>query len=325
MSVKLRTIFFFGLIWGAIAPVTWGQTESSAALDSLKITRQQLATLQETQMLYIHKMDSLSAGIDRLKQDDYKTYFKRRRLENMLRQFHAINAELIRVEAQLQMKRDQENRWLQLILKNKPDWKPQAIQPVMPKRSEAMVDSVSLDDKYQELIARLRPDAQDRGEISVRIRLEANDTPRQIVLKADILRDREDKLRAHAKSIRKKLDQARGNTVLRQRLGELLDDISLFDHRDEPVSPQRQSTRDSKIAVAELGTTDSGSKAKKSLDLLPVEDLMKIDFKELSTSDTEEVARKLEALLQQVEKMADSLAIEAERFYNAAKIRRNEK
>lgn len=322
----MRTIFFFCLFWGTMASAIGAQTESATALDSLKSIRQQLASLQETQLLYLHKIDSLSAEIDRLKQDDYQTYFKRRRLESMLRQFHEINAELIRVETELQTKKDQENRWLQLAFKNQEDWRPQSVPAVKRKRSAAVADSmVDLDEKYQELINRLRPGASDKNESGVRIRLDANDTPRQIIRKADILRDREDKLRVHAKLIREKINQAQGNTELRQRLGDLLDDISLFDHRDEPVSPQRQSTRDSKIAVTDLANTGSGTQAAQSPELLPIDELMKVDFKELSANDAEEVVRKLEELLQQVEKMANSLAIEAERFYHAAKIRRDEK
>lgn len=327
MPVNVRKIIYILVLFVFTAPTTfWGQTESSTAFDSLKITRQRLTDLQEEQLLYLHQMDSLSAEIDRIKQDDYQSYFKRRRLENMLRRFHEINTELIRVENELQTVKSAENRWLQLILKNNDDRGPKAIPSVKSKGSGTAAEtSDSLDERYQDLIARLRPGSQDRSEIGGRIRLEPNDTPRQIERKADILKDREDKLRAQAKLIREKIDQARGTTELRQRLGELLDDVSLFDHRDEPISPQRQSTRDSKIAVTDMGSPGAGSKTMKRPGLLPLEDLMKVDFKEMSDSEAEEIARKLEDLLQQVEKMAESLAIEAEKFYHAAKNRRNEK
>ena len=154
--------------------------------------------------------------------------------------------------------------------------------------------------------------------------------PREIEAKADFYRDRGDIYRQKAAEIEHRIGHLKNETKLRRRMAEMVDDIRLFDQRDEPFAAS--STNDNSDGGMRMATPDDiqdyseyfynadGMKGVgNTLRLYEVEQLMNLDFHALPHYDAEEYISRLETEKLLLLDAADSLSTIARNYEEKAK------
>jgi len=161
---------------------------------------------------------------------------------------------------------------------------------------------------------------------------QADDSPRQIQEKADLLKDQEDKARRYTQSLEVRLRELREELRLRQRMREFVEDLRLLSQQDEPRARGGRTM----TSAAETDATQWTGPGREMTDKAeaiqnPAAPTLEISSElapsRLPTQDLERLIRSLEKERRTWTATADSLGQRAKEFYQKAeegKVNRSE-
>ena len=155
----------------------------------------------------------------------------------------------------------------------------------------------------------------------VKIDIDPNDTPRDIEEKADLINDQEDKLRREADNITKQVKKLKDEAELRLRLSELVNDIRIFDQREEPMTRDDIAgvfDKDGSIGRAYWTNQPFFEMNDQTNSKTGVQFNMG-NLSELSYQDLEDLVSNLELRSHRLIQRADSLNVLAKDFRNRAR------
>ena len=328
MQKRLLIILFQFLLYPAIL---FSQSELKSDLDSLRRVRAELANLQNKQLEYMQIIDSLAIRINQLKSAQSLNFFQRRRLENLLREVQKSSNNLSVLEKEISYARAREDKWEKLINEKKQATSFDSFQLLEIKETlthEQKQNAIQTFKNLQETQRKINKDElKTFRHIKIpRIQIEPEDTPRQIERKADLIKDSEDKIREQADLIGRKIKRGEQALELRQRMGDLLADIAVFEHRDEPSSAGEKKNLSDRFSLDASDGLRSNLADKSITQGIPtaysVEDIMQVDFGGLSSADMESAIQILQEMHDHYIASADSLKEKAEKFYQTAQDRR---
>ena len=159
--------------------------------------------------------------------------------------------------------------------------------------------------------------------------LEPDDTPKEIEAKADFFRDQEDKARQHATLIESRINNVQEEITIRKRMAEFVDDIRLFDQREEAFTSNSDNllSTESKNAPSDVDSrggyfdfeTVVGAN---DVSITATDQLLQYNFQNMPIYEIDEYIRLLEVEKQKLLSTADSLSKVAEEFDRQAKLLR---
>lgn len=218
----------------------------TTAIDSLEKEILRLET--ENQKLSVERAtlnlqaSGLAEEITSLKGNTEMNFLQRRRLEGQLQSSQELAARIETLDLSIlrNQKRIAENsrsligfynqsidQTLNYLLKNK------KLKPS--EKTKSYLRIVALKQKRDQLLSKygnLAPELRN----PLTIQIDENDTPRQISQKADWLKDQEDKLRKEAEVITRQIRNYEDEIDIREKMNDLEQEISLFNHRDENLT-----------------------------------------------------------------------------------------
>ena len=157
------------------------------------------------------------------------------------------------------------------------------------------------------------------------LQIEKEDMPKDIEAKATLFRDREATFRQKAEELEKRYKKAKAETTLRNRMAEMVDDVRLFDSRDEAIS---QSGPNRTAETQEAKFFDDTREAwnnpeymggiSNSLTVFDANQLLSLYFQTMPTYDVQEYLTGLEKQKATLLREADSLSVLADAFENEA-------
>ncbi|MFQ5824748.1 MAG: hypothetical protein ACE5JB_11875, partial [bacterium] len=171
--------------------------------------------------------------------------------------------------------------------------------------------------KIEQVKSKIRPLNLKEFKIS-KLQIDPDDTPKQIEQKADLLKDQEDKLLRFAQQINRQTEELHRELEIQNRIGDLVTDLALFDQQEEALG--NVSTLNTKALTAgeEGGPTEDYKENREFIEENLYVGQKDFDFSNLSTEQLEEVIENLKKRRQRIQAQADSLAKQAEAFYQAA-------
>ena len=296
-------------------------TQVQAAQDSLA---QRMAELKR-------QADSLATRIADIRSREPLGFVERRRLDGLLKKSQELTA---RQEAALERRTELERQ-------------SQSLRVRLRKLYDARIDSIMSRLDRPQGVSRV-----ERERLGLEIRLlrakraaldtpearrlvspssenpdfEQTAMPQNIEARAVFFRDREDRYRAKAMELEARIARVREETRLRKRLAEMVDDVRLFDSRDEAVRPEKSATRVATQDFAEAGKRgfDSWSNADymigigNTLAIKRADQLLSLDFWTLPAYDIGDYLRDLDAEKKRLLAAADSLAALAKEYEQKA-------
>jgi len=288
-----------------------GDPERIAA--DLKRSLAQLDSLNRSLYRVMVGSDSLANEMKGIRSDDGLNIFERRRLESGLRQSQALS------ERQDGMLAEQ-NRLLTLTRNLSA-----RLDSLISARLDSLIqrlEAAGSGDEKTALVDQIRrlTGMQRRWRIDLRARsqqvfdpgpsVELDDMPRDIEAKADFYRDREEIYRQKADELRQRLDKARIETRLRGRLAEMVDDVRLFDQRDESGIEAREAVTGTDPQNRDYLWSESDKMAgiSNTLAIRRADRLLDIDLHLLPDYDIETYLLQLQVELDDLLAAADSLA-----------------
>ncbi len=146
------------------------------------------------------------------------------------------------------------------------------------------------------------------------LRIEQHDTPKRIRQKADLLRDLEDKQRQFSERVGKRINELQKEEDLRNRIDELVTDLSLFDQQEETLG----NVETGQSATLESTEDFAGIRQNSQTDAFVLIGPPDFSFSSLSEGEFEDVILQLRQQQTLADARADSLARQAERFNKAA-------
>lgn len=258
-----------------------------------------------------------------LKAKENRSYFQQQRLERLLKDSQDVTNRIEKLDSQLQALQksyvksgkklvglyDSEISRLLKQLENQ--------QLAAARQREVLQEIERLRVRSESLKDRIGESKIAKHKIP-RVEIEADDSPKQIEQKADLLKDQEDKLRASASLIEKRANELKKEMELRSRMNDLVTDLSMFDQQEEALGNVNTfDGQDFRGETADLGAVDHsqvGNLIEQSL-IFGQKDF---DFTTLSPEQLEEVIATLKKQEERLKAQADSVAQQAERFYKAA-------
>ncbi len=297
-----------------------------ARLDSLIEQQSNLRTI------LIRDLAAYAKEIQDLKAKESRSYFQQQRLERLLKDSQDVTRKIEKIDSQVQSLQNayvkNANRLVYLY------------DAEISKRLKQLENQKLESTRQRELLAeierlRLRAEATKEkiGESKImnlkipRLAIEADDSPKQIEQKADLLKDQEDKLRATAARIEKQTADLKKEMELKSRMSDLMTDLSVFDQQEEAMG--NVNTFDVQDLTGEAGAPTSpdgqfGNEAGrgqigKAIEQSLIFGQTDFDFGTLSPEELEDVIANLKKQEQRLKAQADSLARQAEAFYKAAK------
>jgi hypothetical protein len=266
------------------------------------------------------KTDSLAVKVADLKANQNISFFEKIKLENLLKETQRLNSvqenlliqqsKLINERTQLFQVLDEQYSAAIDSLFNMIEFS--ATDAVMKKQ---WADAASYLEQKQR---RLHEDAivvQPQLVSDVNPSVASNDMPVDIDAKADFYRDRRDKYMTKAHELQTRIKKVKEEGKLRQRMSEMVDDVRLFDQRDEPYSPKTSSSTlpsefdNSKAGGGGVfnnyeGMTGIGN----TTALQEADQFLKYDYRLLPTYDMEEYLGKMEVERRKILSSADSIS-----------------
>lgn len=274
--------------------------------------------------------DSLANKITLLKKKKALNILESRKLEGYLREAQQLASKIEALDKKMTQSKDSLNLEIELVVK----LYHKKIEEILSQMKE--IKGKGFTEKEKELGGQLLSLRREQAEMRSRVKkvtglgsqtfpviIRADDSPRQIREKADLVKDQEDEVRAKAKSIDKSIADLEQELKIRERAKELLDDLSLFDQRDEitlratPVRPKE--TEEGWVDVADISTRNKNAQQQEFL--TPHErTIFPENLRKLPVDDIDALIKELEIEKKRLSSKADSLAVVAEQFYKKAEL-----
>jgi len=275
------------------------------------------------------EMDEYAREISELKQQKSLNYFQRRRLENYLKssqklaeQSEMTDQTIKTINQHLNVSRkqliDQYNSSIDDLVTRLKD---NALTEALKKELLQQLTSIKL--KRETLQAKLELGIQlplNTGQIT----LDADDSPRQIKEKADLLKDWEQKLRATTAKLTEIIVNLNDEIEIQDRMAEFAQELSLFSHQDEPTSISATSDKsapsyEERYDIQENAFLLDAQHSKSSIfALFPGMTFSNDEFSSLNELDIHTIIKELQQRSKQMLQTADSLKIKADFFYRQA-------
>ncbi len=162
---------------------------------------------------------------------------------------------------------------------------------------------------------------QDSPDVNAgELQISPTDTPRQIEQKADVLKDQEDKYRSLSQQLGTRYQELERELQLRNRIDDLVADLSLFDQQEEAIGSLAPETGQGMESVDGPGDSDFsaniGSRESRAEVIIGQGNF---DYTGLSDGNLEEVVALLKQRQIRAVAQADSLKKRAEFFLEAAR------
>ena len=266
---------------------------------------------------------SYAKEIQDLKAQSGRSYFQQQRLERLLKDSQDVTNQIKKMDSQLYSLQNAyvktANRLVYLY--------DAEISKLLKQLENQKLESARQRDFLQEIERlRLRSESVKNkvgtskiGQHKItRIQIEADDSPKQIEQKADLLKDQEDKLRAAATRIETQANDLKKEMELQNRMNDLVTDLAVFDQQEEALG--NVNTFDVQDFTGESGPTGQlGAGETRSL----IEQNLFVgqkdfDFSNLSPEQLEDVLANLKKQEGRLKAQADSLGRQAETFYKTA-------
>lgn len=195
----------------------------------------------------------------------------------------------------------------------------------------ALTDRLAEIRKKQSEILLIRNNPPPGRATDMELYIDSNDMPVDIEAKALLLRDRVEIHRQKAQELKERSIKVQQEVKLRQRIADMVDDVRLFDARDEAVT---QSTLNGIVAEnrsakyfdntheGALTPSDMGGLANTS-SVMNANELLNLDVQTLPDYDIRDYLSDLEKQQKRLLLEADSLSRVADRFEREAKKIRN--
>lgn len=309
IMILLVVVLFFGSV------TALGQSAQEQALDELQ---RRLLVLQQENTALAVASDSLALEIQQQKGGEPLNFFARRRLESALRR------------AQDLASRREENLRRQTRLQTEIVGRAAVLDSSYALQIDSLLArSGRLQGGQRQLMAVQVQDLRSRraalqeilaagpvGQTAAgAIRISPGDLPEEITAKADLLRSREEQLRAQAQSLERRAGQVKQESALRKKMADLVSDVSLFEQRDETVQHAGRSPESGVGVTTEKGGVGVLDQPQNLMEAAsPAEQLLRLDLRNLSAEDTDQLLHELEGQRRMLLLRADSLASRALQF-----------
>ena len=314
----------FVAIGCALALICLGSSASALGQSALITLESRFAknqSLSDSVQVEINRLlstsDSLAQMIDKAKTEKKSSLLERRKLENLLRESQTITK---RQEGLLALKNELMSERKTLTAQLDTMYDATAHRIVMQldalgsaqqaKHTALTVELQQLMQKKQQLHqpTSLMIAAPDIAMPQV----DSDDTPEEIVAKANLFRDREDKYRAKVAQLERRITQVKSESKLRRRMNEMVDDVRLFDQRDEVVRERVVATATSsyrdKSDYNGVRNPEMLTGIGNTLSLQRADQLLQYDLTTLPETDLKDYITKIEQEKQNLSTSADSLA-----------------
>ena len=267
------------------------------------------------------QIQSYAIEIQELKNKDNINYFQRQKLERLLKDSQDLSKEIEKIDSKLQslnkLYRKTGNQLIRLydsdINKGLKKLEENQLSPEL--RQNLILKIEALRAKKEDVKRKIAPD--DLRELRLlRLKIEPEDTPKQIRQKADLLKDQEDKIRSLTNQINRQTNELQKELEIRTRIGEFVTDLALFDQQEEALGDVNVSEEALNVVRENEPATDFTMDPKFIQENLLVGQ-RNFDFSSLSSEQLEDVIYNLKESQSRLHALADSLAQQADAFYKA--------
>jgi len=324
---KFYGFLFFVLL---MPMVVFPQSGSGTLERQMQTKEMELSSLQRRISKNMAQADSLARVIAKIREKEPLNIIEKRKLDRLLKtsqQLAAKQEKTLQQQSRLSRKLRDIKMQLQSLYAARLDSLVKLLEshPAGDKRrKKEWSDEIRLLQQKRDL---LRPSNQivSAGVNDATPRINEKDTPRQIENKASFFRDREDKYRDKAHKIEKKIKQVKNEAKLRQRMAEMVDDVRLFDSRDETVRPSESAAS---ISTASRGQFDESAKLWSNADymsgigntlaLKQADQLLNLDFNSMPVYNIQDYLESLNKEKEKLLQTADSLSTVADTYEHKA-------
>jgi chaperonin cofactor prefoldin len=264
--------------------------------------------------------------IQELKSQSKRSYFQQQRLERLLKDSQDVANQIEKLDSQIHsLQRSYlrtANRLVYLydseISKGLKQLENQKLESARQRELLAEVERLR---RRSELVKEKAGQSKLAQHNIPALKIEPDDSPKQIEQKADLLKDQEDKLRVSAQQVEKQARDLKKEMELRTRMNDLVTDLAMFDQQEEALGnvntfDVQQINPESATDLTVGGTRSETGRFTEQTLIFGQKDF---DFSALSPEQLEEVIANLKKHEERLKAQADSLARQAEAFYKAAK------
>jgi chromosome segregation ATPase len=319
----------FGVLISLIAelhsqesPVTFAEQEL-AGLDS------KLASFQSRRSELDQQAKSLAEQIKELKGQGNLSFFQRQRLNRLLKESQDVANAIESIDSEVRSLSDHYSqigkRLIELyddhIEKILKELETQSLSQDRGRSSAKQIEDLRR--KKDELQRKLRPQTIMEMKL-VPLEIEAEDSPKRIEQKADLMKDQQEKLLRLADQLLKRGEEAAQELAIKTRISDLITDLAVFDQQEETLSNLRSSGSAVRSLSEDLANTNSpdedravGQTDRPQRNLFVGQKAF--DFADVSPEQLEQTIELLRNQSQQLKAQADSLGQQARRFYETAK------
>lgn len=324
---KFCRVVFFVLFLPA---VIFSQSRTESLERQMQTKRAELNLLQRSISINMTRADSLARVIAKIREKEPLHFVEKRKLDRLLKasqQLAAKQEKALQQQSRLSRKLREIKMQLQSLYAARLDSLVKLVEshPAGDKRrKKEWSDEIRV---LQQKSALLRPSSQivSAGVNDATPQINEKDTPREIENKASFFRDREDKYRTKAQQIEKKIKQVKDEAKLRQRMAEMVDDVRLFDSRDETIRPSESAasisttTRQGFDETAKLwNNADYMSGIGNTLALKQADQLLNLDFNSMPVYNIQDYLDNLDKEKEKLLQTADSLSAVADTYEQKA-------
>jgi hypothetical protein len=320
--IVLKSIFLCCvLLLCALFSNSHAQTLTLSRLDSLHTERMQ-ARLERDSLQ--QRIDSLAVVIYDYKSVERQGYFEKRKLQNYLRESLQLSDQLQDVQLKMNHLGEQISKLSNRLLLRY-DRQIDSLMQHASHEAEWVQEISELQQKRQQLQKWLEPDQPVHSVYDIEI-LET-DTPEEIDLKVSFYRDQARRLLEQADQMNEQIDRIRQENRIRQRMSDLVDDVTLFAQNDESIVVENPPERITTEYAGPIGNPDDSfreSGENKTFDQsLITEPASTPDIQNMAPQELDRYIRILENQEQRYSRLADSLRQMADKYEKEAEKLRN--
>lgn len=335
-----RFIFTY-IIWGLLISIPSFSLANEIEIAELEIQIDKLDSIWnvlQSQIKDLNKQAKTKAqAIADLRREEPLNFIERQHLESLLKEsltltqkIENLQREMNHIQQELKTKRseliDIYDRKFESLLKIL-DSNPSALQ-----RKESLAELQRIKMKKAKIQEPLFHEQLFLPEMKIIFKIEDNDTPHRLKEKADYLKDQEDRHRRHATRLYKKTSELEKELNLREKMSDFINDLALFDQQEEPLQKNKATESISnntytdkfseETAVDNRGFATYREKNFILDNIFLNPEIQTASLQSLTISDLEIILKKLKKEKDRINRIADSLNIQAELFYKAAQARK---
>jgi len=301
--------------------MAWSQQQAAALERDFSRLEAEMAALTSRRSALTEKLNQNAVAIQELKQQDQLSFFKRQRLENLLKESQEISDKVTALDFELRRLTRLYRTAGNALITHYDAAVESAVQTLetaqLPERerSQRLALIAGMRAK-RENIKRKIQGRLAHATLLTKIEIKPEDTPTDVRRKADLLKDQEDKFRRHAAALEQRRIELQKELNLRSRIDELVADLAVFDQQEETIgnlsAESVQTLTDESSALS--GRTEGAFQPGDNI-LAGQNDF---DFTELSSEQLEDIIAALSRQHRQAITTADSLGRWADAFHRAA-------